>query len=45
MAFVPDEVLVDNTDPKLVKHLIDQYGAEIIPPETNRGGFKKENMR
>lgn len=32
MAFVPDEVLVDDADPDLVRHLIDQFGAEILAP-------------
>ena len=31
MAFVPNEVLVDDTEPDLVRHLVDRFGAQIVP--------------
>jgi subtilisin family serine protease len=31
MAFVPNEVLVDDTEPDLVQHLVDRFGAQIVP--------------
>jgi hypothetical protein len=31
MAFLPNEVLVDDTEPDLVRHLVDRFGAQIVP--------------